>query len=151
MSGKIDPRCILPALETCRFCQGRVNYVNNSEVYGKSFGKWPYLYLCSSSSCKAFVGVHPGTKIPLGTLADEATRRARKEAHSAFDQLWQGGRMKRGEAYHWLAKELRIERWRCHMAWFDAPMCRRVVKICQGYLKESNGHLSDQDAYRLMA
>lgn len=149
--GKIDKRCELPAPETCRYCQSRVDLVNNSEVYGKSYGRWPHVYLCSNKVCRAFVGVHPNTQVPLGTLADAETRKARKEAHSAFDLIWKGGYMKRGEAYAWLAEKLRIETWRCHVAWFDAPMCRQVVKACQELLRERNGSLPDHEAYRLLA
>lgn len=147
----VDPRCQLPAPETCRFCQSHVHYVNNKEIYGRSYGRWPYAYLCSNKECGAFVGVHPNTQIPMGTLADAATRAARKEAHSVFDQIWKTNLMKRGEAYKWLAKRLDIEKWRCHIAWFDTVTCKRVVKVCQPLLQSQNSHISNEEAYRMIA
>src|SRR5574337_856173 len=52
----------------CRYCKGEVKLVNNAEFYkGREYG-WPLAYYCSS--CGARVGCHPGTDIPLGSLAD---------------------------------------------------------------------------------
>jgi hypothetical protein len=72
--------------------------------------------------------MHPFTAIPLGTLANAATREARKKAKAAFNPLWQGKRMSRTEAYQWLASALGIANVEeCHIGWFDVAMCERVV------------------------
>lgn len=131
---KIDPRSLMPAPTICRFCNSKVRYTSHAEIYGgRVYSEWPYIYLCDNKACKASVGVHEGTHYPLGTLADETTKNARKAAHAAFDPIWKNKPDKskaRAEAYKWLAKELDIEVWRCHMSWFDTELCKKVVRIC---------------------
>lgn len=128
---KIDPRSILPVPHTCPYCRSTVNYTTHAVLYGgRVFSDWPYIYLCSNDACKASVGTHEGTEYPLGTLADQVTKDARKRAHAAFDPIWKGKSMKRSDAYQWLAGELDIERWRCHISWFDISYCNKVVQAC---------------------
>lgn len=80
----------------------------------------------------AYVGLHPFTAIPLGTLADEPTREARKRAKAAFNPIWQSGAMTRTDAYIWLAQQLGIENHEeCHIGWFDVATCDRVVTVIQ--------------------
>ena len=69
----------------CRYCGNPVVYTSNAEIYGREYGEGK-CYLCRN--CRAFVGVHPGTNTPLGTLANEELRRYRKAAHYWFDQIW---------------------------------------------------------------
>lgn len=128
---KIDPRSLLPAPTICIYCNSRVKYCSHAEIYGgRTFSDWPYIYLCTNDACKASVGVHEGTEHPLGTLADTNTKNARKKAHAAFDPIWKSRQMKRTEAYQWLADQLDIERWRCHISWFDIGLCNKVVSLC---------------------
>lgn len=134
---KIDPRSIMPAPTKCRFCHSDVEYTSHAKIYGgRTFSDWPYIYLCTNSACGASVGVHEGTTHPLGTLADKPTKDARKEAHAQFDPLWKDKLMKREEAYSWLAKKLDIERWRCHISWFDEDLALKVaVLAAEKYLQ----------------
>lgn len=126
----------LPAPRVCRYCGSGVALVNNSQIYGRSFGTWPFAYLCQNRRrCRAYVGVHPYTTIPLGTLADAELREARKSEKCYFDLLWRPGRhavfATRSEAYSWLADKLRIPAASCHWAWFDVETCRRAGEICR--------------------
>ena len=131
---KIDMRAILPEPKTCPYCNSPVKYTSHAEIYnGRTFSDWPFIYLCTNKPCGASVGVHEGTNHPLGTLADQATKNARKAAHAAFDPIWKLARDKskaRAEAYQWLADQLDIEKWRCHISWFDISYCNKVVKLC---------------------
>ncbi|QOC57969.1 hypothetical protein phiK7B1_114 [Pseudomonas phage phiK7B1] len=131
---KIDERALLPEPTTCPYCKSAVKYTSHAEIYGgRTFSDWPFIYLCTNKSCNASVGVHAGTNHPLGTLADEKTKTARKAAHAAFDPIWKNQKNKgkaRTEAYKWLAEQLDIERWRCHISWFDVSYCEKVVKAC---------------------
>lgn len=128
---KIDPRSLLQAPTTCIYCKSPVKYCSHAEIYnGKVFNAWPYIYLCTNNACKASVGTHEGTEYPLGTLADQATKNARKAAHAAFDPIWKTKQMRREDAYQWLADQLDIEKWRCHISWFDISFCNQVVKLC---------------------
>lgn len=125
----------LPAPTECPYCAGAVELVSNSEIYGRTFGEWPWAYKCADDDCDSYVGLHPFTSIPLGTLADAATRQARKEAKAAFNPLWQKwgtNGMTRTEAYAWLAGRLEIEDVNsCHIGWFDVKTCARVVAVCR--------------------
>lgn len=122
----------LPIPTSCRFCDGAVELVSNSEIYnGIEYGKWPYAYLCRN--CDAYVGLHPNTAIPLGTLADADTRKARKECKPAFIALYRGPSaiFGRSEAYRWLADKLGIPVNACHWGWFDSNQCQRAAAICR--------------------
>lgn len=119
----------LPVPHTCPYCQSEVEAVPNEEIYGKPFGDWPFAYLCQKEACRAYVGMHPRTKIPLGTLANAITRQARTRAKEMFNDLWGPGKMSRTEAYGWLAQHLDITVGRCHFGWFDVKTCQRVMKL----------------------
>ena len=110
----------------CRFCKGAVKLINNVEIYGREYG-WPLAYRCDC--CNARVGTHPGTDIPLGTLADDATQKARSAAHAAFDRLWRGKTpWHRSQAYRALARAMGVRT--AHISWFDAADCQRIVRMC---------------------
>jgi len=120
----------LPAPTHCPYCDSPVGMSSNIQVYGQTYGTWPWIFLCTNPFCMAYVGMHPFTNIPLGTLADKRTREARKKAKEVFNPLWQSARMTRTEAYKWLASRLAIDPGECHIGWFDAETCHQVVRIC---------------------
>lgn len=120
-------RDALPSPCTCSYCGGRVDLVNNAVIYGKAYG-WPLTYRCHD--CKAKVGCHPGTDIPLGTLADAATQKARMAAHQAFDPIWKGkGPQARSRAYRALARAMNQPA--AHISWFNRDDCEKVVELCR--------------------
>ncbi len=102
-----------------------IELVENVEIYGRNYGEWPWAYRCDI--CSAYVGLHPYTNIPLGTLADGPTRQARKTCKAPFEALYKTGAMSRSEAYKRLAGKLGINKNECHFAWFDAGMCGRAL------------------------
>lgn len=115
----------------CPYCNKEAEFVDSEEVYcGNSYGM---IYLCRP--CQAWVGVHKGTDKPLGRLADAELRGARREAHSAFDSLWQhrkgrAAKRLRGSMYVWLAEEMNLSREDCHIGKMDVQQCQRVVELC---------------------
>lgn len=118
----------------CPYCKGKVELVENSEIYhGRSYGEWPYAYLCRTSDCRAYVGLHPFTDIPLGTLADKATREARNKCKPPFNAIWEGGYKTRDEAYAWLAKQLRLKPEQCHFGLMNAEQCERAFEECEKF------------------
>ena len=92
--------------------------------YGLFYGctAWP--------ACKGTHGAH-ASGAPLGIPATKQVKEARIQAHSAFDQLWKSGRMKRGEAYTWLAKTMGMTKEEAHIGRFNAEQCERL----QGLLR----------------
>lgn len=118
----------LPAPTNCPHCAGDVKLVQNDVIYGSCYGEWPWAFLCQNQRCAAYVGLHPFTGIPLGTLATAPIRNARKRAKAVFNPLWESGGMSRDEAYAWLAGALGIDNVdHCHIGWFDVEQCKRVV------------------------
>jgi hypothetical protein len=114
----------LPAPTTCPYGHDRVDLVSHTEIYGREYGEWPYAYLCRD--CGAYVGLHPHTDIPLGTLANEELRRARNLCKPPFETLWKSEKMTRSQAYIALAEHLGLETEQCHFAWFDIDQCRKA-------------------------
>ena len=124
----------LPAPTTCHYCDGKVTLTNNKAIYGKSYGKWPYIYLCQS--CGASVGVHPFTEIPLGTLADKNTKHARQKSKSVFKIIYESKLASRGQAYKLLADKLGISVDECHFGWFDKQICDKALTASLKILEE---------------
>lgn len=110
----------------CPYCGKQANFVDSEVIYGRSYGM---VYLCNG--CDAYVGVHKGTDKPLGRLADKELRRWKMAAHEAFDPLWKSGKMKRNQAYEWLAEQMGLSRQETHIGMFDISQCKQVVNICR--------------------
>ena len=112
----------------CRYCGSPVVYTSNAEIYGKEYGTGK-CYLCRN--CRAFVGVHPGTDTPLGTLANEELREWRKEAHFWFDRIWKKPTRitTRYNAYGYLAKKMGLPREETHIGMFEIEQCKKVIEF----------------------
>lgn len=117
-----------PVTTVCPYCGGAVKFLSNSFIYGKEYGNG-LCYACVD--CRANVGVHTGTEVPLGRLADKATVKLRRECHSLFDPLWKDKIKfeRRKDAYAWLASKLSIERRECHIAWLSDEQLRTAIEI----------------------
>lgn len=124
------PRCVECQSWDVRMTTGAEVYPNHPNLAKKQ------IWICV---CGAYVGCHEGTDYkPLGRPGGPLTRRARGEAHAAFDPLWlkvaERDNLPKGRArnrgYRFLAEQLGIERADCHISHMDAAMCRRVVEIC---------------------
>lgn len=116
-------------LTTCMECGnasrlvgGLVIYPHRPDLHAKKF------WMCE---CGAYVGCHGGTTNPLGYPAGPETRRARSEAHAAFDPLWKGRKGRRSAMYQWLAGEMGLPPHQTHISWMNAAQARRVVAICR--------------------
>lgn len=86
--------------------------------------------------CDAWVGCRAGDERhrPLGALAKEELRDARRAAHDAFDPIWQRGLMSKAQAYEWLAHVTGLPPTRCYIGLMDADECRVVVDEATTYL-----------------
>lgn len=127
-----------PVPTSCNCCGGtRVHLVENSEIYGgRSYGDWPYAYLCRD--CYAYVGLHPATDLPLGTLADKPLREARTRCKKPFERIWREGWLSRVAAYAWLASQLGLPVSECHFGLFDAARCEQARLVCEDFLEQAN-------------
>lgn len=110
----------------CNYCAGKVIFTDSAIVYGgKSYGS---IYYCTN--CGAYVGVYDGSRKPLGTLANAALRMKRRETHEQFDGWWRTQGISRSQAYKWLALQMRLPEYRCHIGQFDMAQCQQVIEIC---------------------
>ncbi len=124
----------LPVPVACPHCAAAVRIATHAEIYhGRSYGEWPWAYLCED--CGAYVGMHPFTNIPLGTLATEEIRAARQSCKAPFERLYRGGAMSRTEAYKVLASALDIPVSECHFGWFDVAMCKKAKAAAELLIK----------------
>ncbi len=124
----------LPQPETCHYCGSPVFLLNNSEIYGRSYGDWPYAYKCCG--CDSYVGLHPGTDLPLGTLADRETREARKQYKRAFLDVQRHHEWTRRAAYAWLSRRMGIPEEECHWGMFSVDQAQLAGAICAEYLEQ---------------
>lgn len=117
----------IPEVVICPYCGRKAEFVDSSIIYGKSYGM---IYLCRQDV--AYVGVHKGTTKPLGRLANAQLRFWKKQAHAAFDPLWQRGpfHKHRNVAYDWLSQQMGIPREETHIGMFDIEQCKQVIRIC---------------------
>ncbi|MXP24851.1 hypothetical protein GRI39_02160 [Altererythrobacter indicus] len=120
------PVCLECGQET-KLVGGREIYPHRADLYKLNF------YRCA---CGAYCGCHKGTTSPLGKPCGQETRKARSEAHVAFDPLWKTGRMERKQAYAWLSEVTGIPSERCHIGMMDADEARDVVAAVQQFTKE---------------
>ena len=123
----------------CDYCQttaalvgGDVIYSHRPDLYQKKF------WLCAP--CDAYVGTHKNspTHEPLGRLANKELRMWKGNAHTVFDPMWLEKKMKRTEAYVWLADALGIHPKDCHIGMFDVAMCKRVIEVVKNERNNNN-------------
>ena len=107
----------------CPFCDKPAEWVSNDAVYGRKFGTSYMIWLCRP--CHAYVGCHNNTKTPLGTMADAATREARREAHKCIDPIWKSEQLKRKEVYRILRKHYGHE---VHVGEMSVDQCRELIE-----------------------
>ena len=126
----------LPIPEQCdTCCSSNIVYTDNAIIYGRNYGNWPKCYFCRD--CRASVGCHNGTDIPLGRMADRATRTLRNKAHDEFDKIWRDGYMTRSAAYQWLARQLEIDESQCHISWLTKDQLKDVITLSANFLVDN--------------
>ena len=123
------PYCESPAI----LCSADGIYINNP--------KKAMLYVCKKYPlCDSYVRVHPGTNIPMGTLANGTLRRLRREAHKKFDQLHELGLMTKADAYQWLADLIAAPLSEAHIGLFGEYYCNKVIAESSKMLSKHTQH-----------
>ena len=120
----------------CCECGNEAALTTSQRIYPYRPDLWNRpIWLCN---CGAYCGCHRGTERPLGRPAGPETRKARIEAHAAFDRLWQAKMRRdqisktkaRGAGYLWLAEQLDLDPEDCRIGSMTAAYARRVVALC---------------------
>ena len=124
MKKKQRAQCISPR---CPYC-GSHSVLRSADGIYRNNSKNTMLYVCSKfPACDSYVRVHPGTKIPMGTMANRQLRALRNEAHHYFDQLYKRGLMSKEDAYQWLASILAAPMGQAHIGLLGEYYCRQVI------------------------
>lgn len=114
----------------CPYCNTKSVLVKGDKIYPYRYDLYNLnFYYCDNGHSPAYVGCHKGTIKPLGRLADTELRKAKSEAHKAFDPIWRNGFMRRGDAYSWLAKVMGVSKKDCHIGMFDVDQCKKVKRL----------------------
>jgi ssDNA-binding Zn-finger/Zn-ribbon topoisomerase 1 len=98
----------------------------------------PFYGCIEYPKCKAAHGAHADGR-PLGTPADAVTKKARIQAHDAFDELWKGGAMSRREAYAWMQRAMGLSKDDAHIGKFTADQCDKLKTLVGKYMGERCG------------
>lgn len=123
----------------CPYCGGTAILRDASFVYG-DHSKGGQVYVCSHyPACNSYVGVHAGTRLPKGTLANRELRQKRIQAHRIFDEIWRQGILTKPEAYHWIADKFCLNDRQAHIGQFSNYMCDQLILEAKRVLE--NNHI----------
>lgn len=111
----------------CPECGARLIF--KPSKYGGFYGceRW------RETKCPGAHGAHPDGS-PLGTPASQATRRARVQAHAAFDQLWKSKLMSRKGAYRWMQAAMGLSKDDAHIGKFTVEQCFQLRALVEDAL-----------------
>lgn len=111
----------------CPYCGGHAILSDSSVIYGKSYGM---VYICQHyPKCDSYVGVHKGTTIPLGRMANKELREWKKKAHACFDPMWKMHGLQRKRAYAIMRDLMEMTADQAHIAKFDVAECKRLILL----------------------
>lgn len=121
----------------CPYCGSTVVYRSADGIYHEN-KKGTMLYVCSNfPECDAYVRVHAGTNIPVGSLANHELRSLRRTAHHYFDQLYISGYMSKQDAYQWLADIVCAPLSEAHIGHLGEYYCKLVIEESRKLLDRS--------------
>lgn len=125
----------------CPYCGARTEMVRSAVIYGAKAPDYGPMWTCGNRPrCRAWVGCHPSTDVPLGRLADGNLRQLKQLVHEHLDPLWKvagdtsskrSRNQRRGEVYRWLAERMGMDRNLCHVGYFSPAECRTAATICR--------------------
>lgn len=130
----------------CPYC-GSPAILRSAEGIYRDNSRNAMLYVCKKyPACDSYVRVQPGTRCPIGTMANGELRALRKEAHHYFDQLYKRGMMTKEEAYHWLAEILAAPMDQAHIGLLGEYYCGIVIEESKKLLQQHRRKVNLQDA-----
>ena len=116
----------------CPYCHAETRVVSDKEIFGSSYGK---KFIQCTANPDHYVGTYANGK-SLGRLADKTLRLKKREAHAAFDPLWNENPKlfkTRNGAYKWLSKQMRIPFEDTHFGMFDEAQCLQAIQLIERY------------------
>ena len=123
----------------CPYCGSTVVYRSADGIYYDN-SKGMMLYVCSHyPQCDAYVRVHAGTRIPVGSLANHELRTLRRTAHQYFDQLHQSWYMSKQDAYQWLADLISAPLSEAHIGHLGEYYCKQVIEESRRLMDQYRG------------
>ncbi|MFZ1007182.1 MAG: zinc-finger-containing protein [Candidatus Sulfotelmatobacter sp.] len=114
----------------CPYCGSRAILCDAMAVYGPAYEGRFNLWVCQNyPQCDSYVGVHANSPYaaPMGSLANPALRKLRKQAGEAFAELWRSGRMTRSQASRKLEKIMGHRKYHSHIAGYNEDQCLRAL------------------------
>jgi len=112
----------------CPYCGAPITLRSADGIYKENHAG-TMLYACSRyPACDAYVRVLPGSKTPVGSMANGSLRALRNEAHRYFDRLHLTGIMSRKQAYQWLAGMIQAPQSQTHIGYLGEYYCNQVIK-----------------------
>ena len=130
-----------PSTIRCSYCGSSVT-LRSPEGIIPEFKPGTMLYVCRNyPACDSYVKVHPGTKLPMGSLANKELRTLRRKAHFHFDQLYKTGLMTREDAYEWLSSILVVPMGKAHIGQLGPYYCQQVIDESKKLLQALKGNI----------
>ena len=110
----------------CPYCGADTNVVRRGSVGKNPPNEW--IHICDNfPTCDSYVGCHPRSKTPLGSLADRKLRFMRYKAHRALDWLWKKGFTTRSQAYRQLSITMGVPLEDAHIGRCTKDECQLVI------------------------
>lgn len=114
------------------------SYTTAGSYIYKDKAREDYLYVCSNyPECNSYVGVHAGTMIPKGSLANGDLRNKRIRTHQIFDKIWKSNIMSRRNAYCWMRDRFGLSSEQAHIGCFSDYMCDALMAECRAVLENN--------------
>ena len=131
-----------PSTIRCCYCGSSVT-LRSAEGIVPDAKSGTMLYVCRNyPRCDSYVKVHPGTKLPMGSLANKELRLLRRKAHYHFDQLYETGFMSRVDAYEWLSAVLGLPMGKTHIGQLGPYYCQQVIDESKKLLHAQKGRIN---------
>ena len=114
----------------CPYCRERAILCDAMAVYGPAYEGRFNVWVCSNyPSCDAYVGVHANSPdaAPMGSLANPALRKLRRQTGEAFAALWKSGRMTHSQASRNLEKIMGHRKYHSHIAGYSDEQCIQAL------------------------
>jgi hypothetical protein len=110
----------------CQYCGKQARLIGGEALFpDKAIYHKKRFWYCKP--CDAWVGCHPKSTKPLGTLANKKLRLFRIKTHERFDKLWKTELMSRDEAYSLLRRALNVSEEEGHIGMFGEDQCQKAM------------------------